>query len=179
MKKVLLTAVALIFCFISWTQGLEPKDEGSSITFKIKNFGLQVDGSFTGLKGKIDFDPNVLSTAIFDVSVTTSTINTGIDMRDNHLRKDEYFNVKNFNTIRFVSTKVKSTDGKLIMTGNLTIKKKTIEIKFPFTAQQVEGAWFFKGTFPLNRRDFDVGSGSFSLSDELNVQLVIRAVGKM
>lgn len=137
-----------------------------------------VDGSFTGLKGKIIFNPYDLSTASFDVFVDAASINTGIDMRDKHLMKAEYFDVKNFSTIRFVSTKVElaSTQGKYWATGNLTIKRKTKEIKFPFTVQQTTEAYLFMGTFPLNRRDFEIGSGSLSMADELNIELLVKAV---
>src|SRR5258708_5401667 len=100
----------------------KPVDNGSSITFKIKNFGINTNGSFTGLQGNIKFDINHLDEANFDLSIDASTVNTGIDMRDNHLRNDSYFDVKNYPHIHFVSTKVAPSykPGILFIFGKLT-----------------------------------------------------------
>ena len=86
-----------------WSQNFQPTDDGSSITFKIKNFGLTVDGYFSGLRGNIQFNPKDLPASKFEVSVSASSINTGIALRDKHLKKEAYFNVETFSEIRFVS----------------------------------------------------------------------------
>ena len=177
MKKLLFTAVAMGLSVLSQAQQFEPKDAGSSVVFKIKNFGLMVDGTFTGLNGKIIFNPNDLNTSLFDVTLNTNTISTGIDLRDNHLRKPDYFDTQNYPGIRFTSTKIENTKtpGKYLVTGNLTIKQKTKEIKFPFTALPQAGNYLFTGGFQINRRDFKVGGGSISLADELTIDLKVFA----
>lgn len=154
-----------------------PDDATSKINFKIKNFGSTVDGMFKGLKGTIKFDATNLSEALFDVTINTATIDTGIGMRDNHLRKPEYFNVVDFPTIRFVASKVSKsgTSNEAIVTGNLTIKKITKEISFPFLYSEANGTMKFTGEFKINRRDFGVGGQSFSLADELTVLLNVSA----
>ena len=104
--------LALVTCCLSisgWSQNFQPTDEGSSVTFKIKNLGLSVEGSFTGLKGTIQFDPNDLQSSKFNVSIKAASINTGINLRDKHLKKEEYFNAANFSEIRFVSTRVEAS----------------------------------------------------------------------
>src|SRR5580693_9516283 len=82
----------------------KPEDQGSSVLFKIRNLGFNVSGSFSGLDGNIQFDPNNLATCNFDVSIDANTVNTDNNMRDNHLRNETYFDVKNYPRIRFVST---------------------------------------------------------------------------
>ena len=60
----------LIFIgFYSFTtaQGYLPVEEASKVSFKIKNFGSSVDGSFKGLKGTIDFNPSDVINAIDDL----------------------------------------------------------------------------------------------------------------
>ena len=178
MRNFLLTVAALTAALTCCCQNLELSDEGSSITFKIKNFGLMVDGSFTGLAGTIVFNPNDLSNASLKAQINASSINTGIDMRDNHLKKEEFFDVNTFGTIRFASVKVeKVSDVKYTATGNLTIKKTTKEVKISFTVQQITGGYIFKGAFPLNRRTYHVGGSSMTMADELNVQFTIKALG--
>ncbi|MGE5106889.1 MAG: YceI family protein [Sphingobacteriales bacterium] len=154
----------------------KPVDNGSSIQFKIKNFGINTGGSFTGLQGNIVFDINHPDAANFDVSIAANTVNTDNETRDNHLRNDTYFDVKNYPRIHFVSTKVTPSTkaGMLFIFGKLTIKNQTKEISFPFTATATNDGYVFKGTFSLNRRDFDVGGASI-ISDNLEVQLSILA----
>ena len=175
MKKSVFLSIIVITCNLSIAQ-YKPVDNGSSIQFKIKNFGINTGGSFTGLQGNIIFDINHLNTANFDVSLDANTINTGIDMRDNHLRNDSYFDVKNYPRIHFVSTKVTPSTkaGVLFIFGKLTIKNQTKDISFPFTATTNNDGYLFKGVFNINRRDFGVG-GSSIISDDLEVQLSVLA----
>ena len=47
----------LFFCVLSANAQLFiPVDDGSNVKFKIKNFGVMVEGTFKGLNGKIQFD---------------------------------------------------------------------------------------------------------------------------
>ena len=79
--------------------------------------------------------------------------------------------------ISFKSTKVTPTnkDGHLYMYGVITIKNVSKEISFPFTQKSKDGGILFEGEFKLNRRDFGVGGKSFSMSDDLTVELSIFA----
>src|SRR6267378_1001113 len=105
MKFITLGILGLALTTVK-AQTLIPTDESSSVKFTIKNFGFNTSGSFKGLKGSIHFDPNNLDNSSFDVTIDVRTINTGIDMRDEHLRSDSYFDVKNYPQIHFVSTRV-------------------------------------------------------------------------
>lgn len=174
---MLKSVVAFLLITVAWqTPVWTPVDNGSSVKFKIKNLGVSVGGSFTGLQGKIVFDPSNPSASSFDASVDANSINTGIDLRDDHLKKEEYFDVKNYPKIHFVSTRVTAgRSGSFNITGLLTIKKVTKEISFPFTATQQGNGFNFSGEFKINRRDFGVGGSSFTLSDNLTVQLNIFA----
>ncbi|HET9744775.1 MAG TPA: YceI family protein [Chitinophagaceae bacterium] len=171
------TAVALLVTVISFGQTYTPTDAGSRVHFVIKNFGINTGGSFDGLAGSITFDPANLSTASFSVTVDARTVDTDIEARDNHLRKAEYFDVEKYPTISFRSTKVTATnkDGYLYMFGVITIKNVSKEISFPFTQTSKDGGILFKGDFKLNRREFGVGGSSFSLGDEVSIELSIFA----
>ncbi len=173
----------ILFLSLFWmTAGFSPArykpvDAGSSVQFKIRNLGFNVNGSFSGLEGNIRFNPDSLVTSIFDVSVDANSVNTGNNMRDNHLRNENYFDVKNYPRIHFISSKIVSSNKRetWIITGNLTIKNQTKEISFPFTATSSQTGCLFKGAFKINRRDFGVG-GASTISDELEVSLSILSV---
>jgi polyisoprenoid-binding protein YceI len=176
MSKVFPILILLVLVHTLSAQNFKPSGTESKVTFKIKNFGSTVDGSFSGLKGSVVFDEANLSTAQIDLTVDAATIDTGIGMRDNHLRKKDYFNVTEYPAIRFVSTKLTSSNsGTGLATGKLTIKNVTREIAVPFTYAQSNNQLKLKGEFKINRRDFGVGGSSISMADELKVFVEIVA----
>ena len=177
MLKKGFATLALFITLVSFGQTYTPTDAGSKVHFVIKNFGINTGGSFEGLTGSITFDPANLPAASFNVSVDTKTIDTDIESRDNHLRKAEYFDVEKYPRISFRSTKITTTnkDGYLFIFGVITIKNVSKEISFPFKQTSKDGGILFEGDFKLNRKDFGVGGNSFSLSDEVNIQLSIFA----
>ena len=174
MKKIILFILTALISGSVLAQ-YKPTDNGSLLNFTIKNFGFGVDGKFTGLQGDITFDPANPATSVFDVSIDAASVNTDNSLRDSHLRGDSYFDVKNYPRIRFVSTKITSgTNGAFVITGKLTIKKTTKVISFPFSATASNDGYLFKGTFNINRKDYDVG-GTSTISNELEVSLNIAA----
>ena len=175
--KLFSICLALFFSTAVFAQSYTPKDAGSKVHFSIKNFGVATGGDFTGLSGSIKFDPNNLTTADFNVSVESKTVDTDMEARDKDLRKSNYFDVEKYPTLTFKSTKVTKTNKAdyLYMFGNITIKGVTKEVKFPFKATAKDGGYLFEGSFKLNRRDFGVGGNSISLSDELTVTLSVFA----
>ena len=176
MIKFCLCILACTISFALKSQVLRPLDEQSSVKFKIRHFGFNVTGTFTGLQGTIRFSPESLTTGSMDVTIQVNTVNTGIDLRDNHLQKPEYFNVKKYPVIRFVSERITTSTkaGTLFITGKLTIKNVTREISFPFTAVPQQDGYLFSGEFKINRLDFGVGESS-SMADNLTVSLKVFA----
>ena len=157
-------------------QQYTPTDQGSAIGFEIKNFGFNTKGSFSSLEGTITWDPKDPGKAAFDVSIGAATINTDNNMRDEHLRKDSYFDVEKYPRIRMVSTSISGPDksGHYTFNGKLTIKSTTKDISFPFIATPMVDDYIFKGEFTINRKDFDVG-GSSTIANSLKVTLTVLA----
>jgi polyisoprenoid-binding protein YceI len=176
MKNTLLLFVALLTTKLLSAQ-YKPADQESEIKFTVNNFGFGVDGSFKGIQGTIDFDPQNATAGRFDVTIDASTVNTDNSLRDSHLKNDGYFDVKNYPRIRLVSTALSGSGGTYRFTGQLTIKDKTKEVSFPFTAAPANGSIVFKGSFKINRKDFGVG-GTSTISNELTVSLNVAATNK-
>ncbi|MEP6465258.1 MAG: YceI family protein [Parafilimonas sp.] len=175
--KLILGFIFLISGLVSVNAQLyKTVDEKSKISFTIKNFGFNTPGSLTGLKGTIKFNPSDLPSSSFNVSVDVNTINTGIDARDNHLKKEEYFDVDKFPTINFVSTNITKDQNGFTVSGNFTIKGVTKPISFPFTAQNQDNGLLLDGSFIINRKDFGVGGSSAVLSNTANINLKVFAI---
>jgi len=148
----------------------------STIRFKIKNLGFNVDGQFGGIEGNISFDPADPSKSDFKVSINATTVNTGNDLRDSHLRQETYFDTDHYPRIFFRSSRIAagSKKGSWTMFGKLIIKDHAKDISFPFTAEEAGGGYRFKGGFAISRKDFGVG-GSSIISDNAEISLDILA----
>jgi polyisoprenoid-binding protein YceI len=175
MRRIILFLSVIISTSSAIAQ-YKPTDQGSAVQFKIKNLGFSVNGSFSGLQGNIQFDPAHPEQSNFDVSVDAASVNTDNTMRDEHLQKDNYFDVKTYPRIRFQSTKILPANkaGAYVVSGKLTIKNTTREISFLFSATANQSGYIFKGSFRINRKDFQIG-GSSTISDELDLVLNINA----
>jgi polyisoprenoid-binding protein YceI len=176
MKNALLFLVCTTLTQFAVAQ-YKPVDNGSSIEFTVKHFGIKTSGSFSGLLGTIVFDTNSLNDSRFDVSIDANSIKTGIDMRDGNLRGEGYFEVTKYPRVHFVSTKITST-GKVdafLVSGQLTIKNHTKEISFPFTMAPTDNGYLFKGSFSISRKDFEVGSSGV-ISDNVDLLVSISAI---
>ncbi len=175
MKKLSILLIMILVSRIASAQFF-PADEGSSIAFKIKNFGFDVNGKFTGMQGKIDFDPQNSSNGHFDVKIDAASVNTDNSLRDKHLKGESYFNTTEFPFIHFISTNISPgpNKGMFILTGELTIKNIAREIQFPFVAMPLNDGYIFKGSFKIKRKDFNIG-GTSTISDELEVMVAVTA----
>ncbi|MDF2192050.1 YceI family protein [Paraflavitalea sp. CAU 1676] len=176
-RKMMMMWVAITWTAVAFAQNLVPLDDSSSVTFVIKNLGINVKGSFTGLGGTIRFDPAQPENSVFDVFVDAATVNTGNRKRDEHLQQADFFDVKNFPHIKFVSTKVSpgKKAGTFFMEGTLTIKSISLPISFPFSVEPVAGGYRMEGGFGTRRKPYGVGRTS-TIANKLSVSLQVLAL---
>jgi polyisoprenoid-binding protein YceI len=173
MKKITLFLIIALSVNIAFAQ-YKPDGQASSLKFTIKNLGFGVDGTFSGFDGIINFDPQNPANDNFDVTLKAATVNTDNSLRDDHLKGDGFFDVKNFPIIRLQSAKIAGKNNTYTLTGVLTIKGKSQAITFPFTATPAGDGLVFKGAFKIKRKDFGVG-GTSTVSDELEVNINVVA----
>ena len=128
-----------------------------------------VSGTFTGMRGTVQFNPQDLAGSSFSVCIDAASVKTGNNRRDRHLREEEYFDVERFPAICYVSDLISQTDEGFITRGKLTIKGVTRIVSIPF----VKEGNTLRGTFSLNRLDYNVGDGvsTFLVSDAVEVTI--------
>ncbi len=183
MKKIVIILNLLISNFIIAQTSLQPNTEwivaSSSIKFKIKNAGFNVDGSFTGLTAKINFDENKSYGNTIEAVIEAKTIKTGIGKRDEHLKKDEYFGVDKFSKITIKSTAFgKEKDGSFKGFFKLTLKDKTKDVVIPFKFTETNGKATLIGEFTIDRLDFGVGEKSMVLANNALIKLEVTILKK-
>ena len=162
----------------------------SSVTFTIRHMMSKVRGQMKIKEGWIEVDNENLSTAKVEVVLDAATIDTGVEMRDNHLRSaDGHFDVANYPTITFKSTRVEGKDpSSFQVIGDLTIHGITKEVtliasfngegKDPWGNRRVS----FDAETRLNRKDYDLTwnqgleAGGFILGDEVKLEIGVEAV---
>ena len=151
-------------------------DAQCTVNFTVINAGLEVEGTLKVKSANISFDPDNLRQASIQVSADPSSIETGIGIRDKHLRRSDYFDTNTYPEIRLQSKSFRKT-GKNEFEGkfDLTIKSTTKEITIPFTRKKKGNTTYYEGDFEINRLDFNVGEESLTL-DEI-VRVKVSAVG--
>lgn len=145
-----------------------------SVIFHIKNAGITVDGKFSGIAASIKFDEDDLANSSIYASVKAATVNTGIDKRDEHLRKAEYFDVATYPKIEMRSTSFAKSGSGFTGTFDVTIKGKTKSLSMPFTFDNKGETGTFKGKLKLDRLDFNVGESGFVLSDDVKLEITLN-----
>ena len=153
-----------------------PIENESKVKFEIKNFGLTVDGTFSGLKGSILYDAKNIEKCEINFSVNSNSVNTDNKERDKHLKKEDYFSVDKFPLISFTSTKITKKIGlnKYLINGNLTLKGTTKPVELEVTISSKEKIVSLKGNLQLNRRTYKVGGNSMVLSDNVKLNFTIN-----
>ena len=156
-------------------QKFVPIENESKVKFTIKNFGLTVDGTYSGVKGTILFDAKNIEKSEIELSLNSNSVNTNNKERDKHLKKEDYFNVEKFPLITFKSTKLSKKIGlnKYLLSGNLTIKGITKTVELEITLSEKDSKLTLKGTLELNRRTYKVGGNSIVLSDNVKLNFLI------
>ena len=145
----------------------------SQINFVADSRLLSAHGFFAKWDAEVRLDATNWSASTVAISIDAASLNTRVDMRDNHLRSPDFFDVAKFPTITFTSVSVtKVAEGKLDITGDLAIRGVTKRIVVPATAVFYEkGAGRFRGQFVINRKDYGVAFDSSVNPIENDVQV--------
>lgn len=136
----------------------------TSIGFKIGHLGLaSIYGFFNQYDGEVELENEGFEGAKIKITIEADSVNTGNDMRDNHLKTPEFIDAFSYPEITFESTSVTKAQGDFYeVKGNLTIKETTKEITLKATHPgMTNDMWgntvaVFHLTGKINRLDFDV-----------------------
>lgn len=109
----------------------------AEVGFAVRHLMIStVRGRFGGLAGTITVDEKNPKNSKVDVTIDVRTIDTRQEQRDAHLRSADFFDVETYPEMRFVSKRIEGdVNGDFTVTGDLTIRGVTHEVKLDATAE--------------------------------------------
>ena len=151
--------------------------EASEITFRATSRLMNADGHFSRFSGDVMVDPAVLTTGRITLTIDAASLDTGIEMRDNHLRSSDFFDVTRFPTVAFQSVRIEASGRRATVVGRLTLHGVTREIAVPIDVQITNTALVASGEFIVNRGEYGINYNSFvnPIGNEVRVAFTFRA----
>ena len=151
--------------------------EASEITFRATSRLMNAEGHFGRFSGDVVADPARPTGARISLTIEAASLDTGIGMRDNHLRSADFFDIERFPTIAFQSVRVETAGRRATVTGSLTLHGVTREIAVPVDVQITETALVASGEFIVNRGEYAMNYNSFlnPIGNEVRVAFTFRA----
>ena len=163
----------------------------STVGFSVPILGglSQVRGKFTDFAITLNNDEKDITKSSVSVVIKATSVDTGIEGRDRHLRNADFFDVEKYPEITFKSERIEKKGKQFIAHGPLTMHGVTKQIELPFT---VTGTFKnpstnkmsvgYSARTVLNRRDFGI---NYSRQDNptfvgdnitIEIELVTRAL---
>jgi len=146
------------------------------------------EGTITG--GSFTIDMNSVLTDKSSVDVIKTAGKTSVDL-DGHLKSADFFEAAKYPVAKFEITGVTAfdaakdksiiADATHIISGNLTIKDKTVNVSFPAKISVSENETAVQSKFTINRQDWGLTYGTdgdpkdWMISQEVDMELNITA----
>ena len=147
----------------------------------------KVRGRFTDTSGTVTIAEDPLKSSV-DVTITTASISTGEETRDNHLRSKDFLDVETYPTMTFTSTGLSGKGSDYTVKGNLTLHGVTQPVELAVEFNGVSGdPWGgtragFSAETEINRRDFGVDismpldGGGVVVGDKIKIQIEAEVI---
>jgi polyisoprenoid-binding protein YceI len=154
--------------------------------FSVSHLGIsKVQGEFTNVTGTVQLDEKDAAKSVVTATIDVSTVYTRNDGRDKDL-KEGFFEVAKFPTMTFVSKSItRAGDGKLQMTGDLTLHGITKSVTFTVDgpSEAIKDPWGNQrrgasATTIIKRSDFGITKYAAMIGDDVTINLDIEFVKK-
>jgi polyisoprenoid-binding protein YceI len=133
----------------------------SEVGFTIKHLMISnVKGKFATYNANMEFDTKTKKFTKFIATIKATSIDTGIEKRDNHLRSPDFFDVVKYPDITFTMNSYKADGDEGVLKGELTVHGVTkpieLEVEFNGTVKDPWGGTRAGFTLEgkINRKDF-------------------------
>jgi polyisoprenoid-binding protein YceI len=174
--------------YVAGTWQIDPVH--SEVSFVVRHMMVsKVRGRFDTFEGTIVTAPNPLDSTV-NASIDLSSVNTGNEQRDGHIRSADFFEVDKHPHMTFRSTGVRETGGGFLLDGELTLKGVTRPITLEleingFGPDSYGGTRVgFSALGEIDRNDFGVSfngpipgvPGGVTVSDKVSISLEVEGI---
>jgi polyisoprenoid-binding protein YceI len=155
----------------------------SSVNFEITHLAVShVHGSLTNVTGAVVLNDEDITKSSVAATIDTATVSTGVVMRDNTLKSDDFFNVQKYPQIMFKSSSLRRNNGMVQLLGDLTLngvtRSVTLDLDGPSPSQTFGGKTIsgFSATGSIRRSDFSFGASKFNavLGDDVKLTIDVE-----
>lgn len=181
-----MTTATQIPGYLAGTWDIDPVH--SDVSFTVRHMMVsKVRGHFATFSGTIVTGADITGSEV-NATIDATTITTGTEQRDNHIRSADFFEVEKHPTWTFASTAVRADDGDLFLDGNLTIKGVTRPVSLSLEVNGFGPDAYggtragFSASTSINRNDFGVDiampldGGGVVVGEKVQIQLEIEGV---
>jgi polyisoprenoid-binding protein YceI len=138
----------------------------SEVVFTITHLAISnVHGKFSRASATLVFDQADITKSTVKATIDVSTIDTGEDARNTHLKTPDFFDLAQFPTATFVSTSVAKSGTGLTVNGNLTLHGVTQPVVLtvagpvgPVQGMDHKQHAGFSATTTISRSAFGIGT---------------------
>jgi polyisoprenoid-binding protein YceI len=191
MNKRTLSALAVALFAVSSLGAAQYKIDAahSDVSFSVKHMMVsKTTGKFTEFEGTFSYDEKNPSAAQAEAVIQAASINTANADRDKHLKGEDFFDVKQFPTLTFKSSKVKMDGNKGKLYGMLTMhgvtKPVTLDLEFGGVAKDPWGniRAGFEAKGRLNRKDYGIvwnktlDNGGLAVGEDVDLTIRIEGI---
>jgi len=158
----------------SGTAALSP--DNTKIQFVCAHVGAKPDprtGHFAKFTGKAQIDAAANSLKSVSVEIDTNSITTEFDKLTNHLKSPDFFEVRQYPTAKFESTKITPGQGQSQITGKLTLHGVTKEISFPATVSITPSGMSLQSEFNIDRSQFGMTFGPDKVENKVALTIAV------
>lgn len=163
----------------------------TQVGFEVKHMMFaKVRGQFDSPEGQIHLGPEgAFEESSVQVAIDASSIDTGVEDRDKHLRSADFLDAENHPEIRFASRGVRAGTGDgFTLVGDLTIRGETREVELAVESTgRGTDPWGneragFSASTTIDRRDFGLTwnqaleAGGVLVGHDVKIELEIQAV---
>jgi polyisoprenoid-binding protein YceI len=135
--------------------------------------GAEFKGSFRKFTAAVDFAPDSLASARFDVQIDLNSLDTMDKDRDQTMRGPDIFDIAHYPTAHYVTRSFTKTAAGYTAVGALTLHGVTKDVPIDFQFVATAGQPKIEGTAKLKRLEFGVGQGDWKstewVKDEVKV----------